>query len=400
MILNAILGFLALLSGALLLWQWLVARRFPLHRRLAEHSSPPAVSLLKPLKGCEPATETCLRSWFEQEYTGPRQILFGVASGEDPVCGIVHKLQHEFPQIDAQLVVCGPLRGANAKVAKLAELERLAKHELLIISDADVRVPPDFLVNIVGPFREPVPLPHPMGEGSGVRACGLVNCFYCLANPTTLAMHWEAVAINADFWSQVLQSQSLKPLDFALGAVMAVRRQQLEEIGGFAALADCLADDYLLGNRIARRGYRIALSTVVVECWSAPMGWGDVWKHQLRWARTIRVCQPVPYFFSILGNATLWPLAWLAAKPSTISLVTAIICLALRTAAALDLQARLLRSTCTEHGPPVTISRWWLVPLKDLLQALIWLLAFVGSRIEWRGERMRLRRDGTLARIN
>src|ERR1035437_635368 len=115
-------------------------------------------------------------------------------------------------------------------------------------------------------------------------------------------MQWEAIAINADFWSQVLQSRSLKPLDFALGAVMATRRRQLEEIGGFAPLVDCLADDYQLGNRIARRGHPIALSPVVVECWSAPMGWAAVWKHQLRWARTIRVCQPAPYFFSLLSN--------------------------------------------------------------------------------------------------
>src|ERR1035441_8628013 len=133
-----------------------------------------------------------------------------------------------------------------------------------------------------------------MGERSGVRAYGLVCCFYRLANPTTLAMQWEAIGMNADFWSQVLQSRSLKPLDFALGAVMAIRRQHLEEIGGFAPLVDCLADDYQLGNRIARRGHPIILSSLVVECWSAPMGWAAVWKHQLRWARTIRVCQPVP----------------------------------------------------------------------------------------------------------
>src|SRR6185369_5879846 len=118
-------------------------------------------------------------------------------------------------------------------------------------------------------------------------------------------------AINADFWSQVLQSRSLKPIDFALGAVMALRRQALNKIGGFAALSDCLADDYQLGHRIARCGYDIGLCPVVVECWSEPMGWKAVWKHQTRWARTIRVCQPVPYFFSMLSNPTLWPLLWL-----------------------------------------------------------------------------------------
>ena len=379
MIANLILGSLALLSLALTLWQWLVARRFPLHQRgtassLAPH---PALSLLKPLKGCDPATEDCLRSWFTQQYPGPTQILFGVVDAEDPVCGIVRTLLQEFPQADAQLVVCGPPRGTNAKVCQLVELERLARHDLLIISDADVRVPPDLLANLVAPLQQP--------------EVGLVNCFYRLANPTTLAMHWEAVAVNADFWSQVLQSASLKPIDFALGAVMATGRKQLAETGGFSALVDYLADDYQLGHRLARRGYRLALSPVVVECWSAPMGWSAVWKHQLRWARTIRVCQPVPYFFSILSHATLWPLLWLLAKPGALVAAVALLCCLTRVLTALNLEQRLTRT-------PPPCARGWLVPVKDLLQTAIWLLAFLGNRIEWRGQRLRLRPDGTLLR--
>lgn len=204
-------------------------------------------------------------------------------------------------------------------------------------------------------------------------------------------MQWEAVAINADFWSQVLQSRSLKPIDFALGAVMAARRQHLREIGGFAGLVDCLADDYQLGNRIARCGYSIAISPVVVECRSAPMGWVAVWKHQLRWARTIRVCQPVPYFFSILSNATIWPLLWLIVRPAPQVVTCALVCFLVRILTALNLQHRLT-------GNPPPYARGWLVPIKDLLQAAIWLLAFMGNRIEWRGQRMRLRRDGTLVR--
>jgi ceramide glucosyltransferase len=208
-------------------------------------------------------------------------------------------------------------------------------------------------------------------------------------------MKWEAVAINADFWSQVLQAQSLKPIDFALGAVMATRKKQLAEIGGFAALTDCLADDYQLGNRIARKGYRIAISTVPVECWSEPMGWAAVWKHQLRWARTIRVCQPLPYFFSILSNPTLWPVLWLAVKPSPISLGFFLLCLLLRMIAAWHLQRRLSISRIAHHASRNTFLPW-LPPVKDLLQTAIWLLAFLGNQIEWRGQRMRLRRDGTL----
>jgi ceramide glucosyltransferase len=457
-ILNLIFGFLALLSLALTLWQWLVARRFPLHQRVPAPSSPPEprssrgeealtsssqpstlnpqppLTLLKPLKGCDAATEDCLRSWLAQEYAGPTQFLFGVAAADDPVCGIVRRLLREFPDTDAELVVGSPLSGANAKVAKLAELEGLAKHELLVISDADVRVPPDFLANIVAPLGS-APLSPSEGERGNRRqfsgeprfmgrACGLVCSFYRLANPTTLAMQWEAIAVNADFWSQVLQARSLKPLDFALGAVMATRRGHLQEIGGFAGLVDCLADDYQLGNRIARRGHAIALSPVVAECWSAPMGWAEVWKHQLRWARTIRVCQPAPYFFSILSNATLWPLVWFIVQPAAAIAVCAVVCLLVRILTALDLQGRLSQDSNlggraspraqTSPGkwargdarPPALLipaqpcGRYaWLIPVKDLLQAAIWLLAFLGNKIEWRGQRMRLRPDGTLEQL-
>jgi ceramide glucosyltransferase len=239
----------------------------------------------------------------------------------------------------------------------------------------------------------------------------LVNCFYRLANPATLAMRCEAVAVNADFWSQVLQSRDLKPLDFALGAVMAVRREALEQIGGFAVFADHLADDYQLGNRVARAGWRIELCPVVVECWDPPKSWRAVWAHQLRWARTIRVCQPLPYFFSILSNATLWPLGWALYSIPQISveshrlaenltasvtqfppgLVLGSALLALRVLIAHGLQRRLTQSN--DHT-----AFFWLVPVKDLVQAVVWLLAFAGNRIEWRGERYRLQRDGRLVK--
>jgi len=374
-LLNAILAGLAWLSLGLLCWQWVVARRFPLHQRPANALENSGVTLLTPLKGCESTTETCLRSWFQQIFSGPLQILFAVATAADPVCDVVRKLMREFPAHDAQLIICGPLLGANAKISKLAQLESQIKHEIVVISDADVRAPSDLIANLAASLSP--------------SEVGLANCFYRMANPTTAAMRWEAVAINADFWSQVLQAQSLRPIDFALGAVMATRRKQLTEIGGFAGLMDCLADDYQLGHRIARRGYRIVLSPLVVECWSEPMGWAAVWKHQLRWARTIRVCQRLPYFFSILSNPTLWPLFWLMANRTSPVFAFAIVCGLVRIITARDLQHRL-----TKSRPP--FSSLLLPLIKDLLQAALWLVAFTGNHIEWRGERMRLRRDGTL----
>jgi ceramide glucosyltransferase len=367
------------LSSLLLLWQWLAARRFPLHEKTPASGFAPAISILKPLKGCDETTAVSLQSWFHQSYAGPVEILFGVADAGDPVCEIVRRLMAENSGRPARLVVCENPAGANAKVAKLAQLQALAAHDLILISDADVRVSPDFLNSFVAPLRD--------------EKNALVNCFYRLANPATTAMKWEAVAVNADFWSQVLQSRTLQPFDFALGAAILVRRHALEGIGGFAALVNCLADDFQLGRRIARNGHRIALCPVVVECWDTPQNWTQVWKHQLRWARTVRVCRPASYFFSILSNATLWPGLWLAAAASAGNFL----CAALTVGCLLLLRIMLARNLQRRFTPErKSVSPFWLTPLKDLLQAALWLAAFLGDTIEWRGRKMKVNRDGTL----
>jgi cellulose synthase/poly-beta-1,6-N-acetylglucosamine synthase-like glycosyltransferase len=464
-VLNLILAALAFLSLALTLWQFVVAMRFPLHQRVADPGHAPPVTLLKPLKGVDAETWHCLESWLNQDYAGPVQILFGVGSADDPACEMARQLIAARPERNARLVICSESHGMNAKVSTLIQLFRHAAQEptpgpsqppsrrsgalarreggegnrlrkradplpslarvgggfprsskptadqrafnhdrVVIISDADVHVPPDFLANVVAPLRDD----H----------AGLVSCFYRLANPATLAMQSEAIAINADFWSQVLQAQSLKPLDFALGAVMATTRGRLEYIGGFEALADYLADDYQLGNLIARRGGRIVLSPVVVECRESPKNWRAVWEHQLRWARTIRGCRPLRYFFSILSNATLWPLLWLIASfPSssetsyatTVSGVNAVVAVkmdllpkALLFALA-NWLARILAAMYQASKLTRSRSHWaffWLVPIKDLLAAVVWALSFLGNSVEWRGRRYRVRRGGKLERVS
>lgn len=392
-LIGAVFAGLALLSLGLVCWQWWAGLRFPLHRRRTGPVKRAGVTLFKPLKGCDETTERCLRSWFKQDYPGPVQVLLGVADPADAVCDIVRRLLVLHPEADAQLVFCGAADGANAKVAQLSRLHPLARHELLVVSDADVRVPPDFLANVVPLLEDP--------------EVGLVSCFYRQANPATLAMQWEALAVNADFWSQVLQARSLKALDFALGAVMALRRGPLEEIGGFNALRDCLADDFQLGRRLARRGYRLDLATVVAECWSGPQTWREVWKHQVRWARTIRVSRPVPYFFSLLSNGTLWPLVWAAVQPSLPVLALAACCWTWRIVTALHLQSLMNVSGDPQGSAPARGRggpRPWdrlvpgllLVPVKDLLGAAVWLAAFLGNHIEWGGRSLVIRADGTL----
>jgi ceramide glucosyltransferase len=373
----SILALLALLSLLLAFWQWLAAWRFPVHQRLKDTSFTPAVTLLKPLKGCDAKTLECLKSWINQEYAGAIQILFGVASAEDPACDAVRQLIRERPERNTQLIICHEVLGENAKISTLIQLLRAAQNEVIIISDADVLVPPDFVLNAVGPLSDP--------------QVGLVNSFYRLANPTNLAMQCEAIAINADFWSQVLQGRSLQPLDFALGAAMATRRAQLTDIGGFEALANYLADDFQLGNRIARTGKSIALCPVVVDCLAEPMSVREVWSHQLRWARTIRVSKPGPYAMSIISNPTLWPLLWFFASPAHQVRSFLIGCLILRMIMAQTLQKRLA---------PKNPGRYcWLAPIKDLCQFALWALSFSGKSILWRGQRFTLHGGGKLQKI-
>ncbi|HXR07565.1 MAG TPA: bacteriohopanetetrol glucosamine biosynthesis glycosyltransferase HpnI [Candidatus Acidoferrum sp.] len=376
-----LLGCLSFLSFGLTFWRWVAAARFPLHHRAAASPALPGCSVLKPLKGCDAETRSCLRSWLAQDYPGPVQILFGVASAEDPVCALVRELLAEFPRADAQLVVCAAALGVNGKISTLRQLEPLIRHAVIVISDADVRVPADFLANVTPAF-----------EDEGV---GLVNCLYRLNHPGGLAMRWEAIAINADFWSAVAQAQSLKKVDFALGAVMALRGAQLREIGGFAALADYLADDFHLGRQIARLGRRIVFSPVVVDCHEPRRNWAQAWAHQVRWARTIRVCQPLLFFFSSLDNATFWPLLWLAASAPALAGPVLPACLfffLFRMVTAFEQERRLT-------GSAWHLRYFWMTPVKDLLSMAVWVAAFSGNQIHWRGQRYRVLPGGRLRSV-
>lgn len=374
MLLTHVLAVLTAVSFVLTFWRWRAGRNFPLHQRRPVPPSLPGITLLKPLKGCDDATADCLRGWLRQQYPGPVQVLFGVADPQDPVCAIVREILAAFPLADASLLICGDSLGANPKVSTLRQLEAHIRHEIVMISDADVKVAPDFAANVAALLLAP--------------EVGLVNCFYCNANPSTAAMQWEAVAMNADFWTQVLQARSLRPVDFALGAVMTLPRERLAAMGGFAVLSDFLADDYQLGRQIARQGKKIEFATAVAECWDPPQGWRQVWAHQCRWAQTIRACQPAPFFFSILNNASVWPVLLAIAARTPMSLVAAAVCLAFRLGTALQQQAMMTQG----RGD---FQFWW-PTLKDLLDAVIWAAALCGNQIVWRGERYRILKGGRL----
>jgi len=185
----------------------------------------------------------------------------------------------------------------------------------------------------------------------------------------------------------VLQRNTIKRMDFALGATMATTKTRLAEIGGFEGLVDYLADDYQLGNRIANTGARIEICSTPVECRSEPQDAEEVWSHQLRWARTVRVCQPLPYFSSILSNATLWPLLAVLGNGAR-GMELFVVALLVRVMTAQLNYERLIGQEGWKAG--------LLAPVKDLLQVPVWALAFFGNEISWRDQSFHVDRGGKL----
>lgn len=378
--LGTALAFFAFLAAALMLWQWIAALRFPLDSRepAAGADSAPSVSILKAVKGADHGTAEALATWLTQDHAGAVEILFGVESLEDPGVPVIRDLLARHPRANARLVEC-PLRlGPNRKVSNLAQMARLARGEFVVLGDADVAAAPDLVGQMLLAFRDP--------------GIGLVHCLYRYADAPDLATRWEAFAVNADFWSQVLQNQTLAPLDYALGAAIAVRRVDLDRIGGFEALGEYLADDNRLGRLIVGLGKRTRLCPIVVDCRVAPSDWGAVWRHQLRWAVTIRVCQGLPYFFSVLANGTFWALLWmgLSRTPGALWAGGALVVFRI-------VQGLLLESRFTRRRPDWSSA--WLVPTKDLIQVVLWFSAFLQRDVVWRGARFRVLRDGRLISV-
>lgn len=375
----SVIGGLAVLASVLLLWQWTVARRFPLHQASAPAVPAPSVSLLKPVHGADPSLERCLESWLRQAHPAAFEVLVGVHRPDDPAVAVVQSVLARHPGVDARLVVCPDRPGLNHKACTLARLEELARHDVVVVSDADVLARPGLLASVVGPLA--------------LQGVGLANCLYRNPEPVGGARAWEALSLNVDFWSQVLQSRSLAPQDFALGAVIALRRSDLLAIGGFRGLVDQLADDFHLGRRVYQRGLRIELATMVADCIEAPATAREVWGHQVRWARTIRACRPVPFFLSILSNGSLW-----AAGALAMALVVGWSpwpwagLLVVRASVAASLHRRM----CPELPIGAGILRVW---PKDIASALVWAAAFLGNTVEWRGRRFRVRPGGTLREL-
>ncbi len=360
------------------------ARNFFAHPQRAnghdkEDAAFPGVTILKPLKGLDIDLYENLASFCRQDY--PKfQLVFGVADADDPAVLVVRQLQTDCPSVAIDLVIDGRVCGSNYKISNLHNMYRAARHEVIVIADSDIRVGPDYLRRLVPSLEEP----H----------VGLVTCLYRAANTGGLPTLVESLFINTDFAPMVLVARVVEKPSYAFGATMALRRSVLDAIGGFLPLANYLADDYHLGNRIAERGYRLALSDLVVETVLAVGGWRRLLDHQLRWARTYRNCRPGGYFGSIFTHGTLWAtLNLLYNDFSPIACAAAALLCAARIATSGAIANRYL------HAP----LRWYealLVPLKDLFISAVWVLCFLGDTVHWSGHEFRVLNDGQMVRVS
>lgn len=350
-------------------------RFFRQPRRPAPSPPLPGITVLKPLKGLDAATRKCLASFCQQDYL-PYQVLFGVKDPGDPLLPLLQELKQTFPQCQAEIIICPETLGLNPKVSILRQLEPQARYGLLVIADTDVMVGPDFLSQVAAALQEP-----------GV---GIVSCPYRAGSAETLGAGLEALTISADFIPSVATAFYVEGIRFALGATMGLSRQALADIGGLAALADFLADDYQLGWQVAQAGYQVRLLPYVVETWTPRMSLKEYLVHQLRWTRTYRVCRPQGYLAYGITHALVYSVLLVLAAggaPWSWGLMGATI--ALRGVLAVFSERLALKGS-------LPWPFFLLLPLKDLLAGAIWLLSFLGSRISWQNARFRVTREGKL----
>ena len=356
----------------------------------------PDVSILKPMKGLDPRMHLGLVSHCRQQYAGNFEILFGVSTLDDPAAAEIERLRAEFPDCPIRLIECPERLGTSGKVSNLIQMLRVARYGHILINDSDIRVSPNYLTRVMSCFGA-IP-PKQSLDGAPAPEVGMVTTPYLgrtaeEGDGLTLWARLEALGISTDFIPGVLAARKLEGgIRFGLGSTLAVSREALAKAGGLEPLVDYLADDYELGVRIARAGYRIELSSETVETTVPAYDFRGFRDHQLRWARSTRdsrrwgyvglgitYCIPWAVLNCIASGFALWSFTLL-------SLV-----LLARVSVALTVGVGILRDG-------QVLRDIWLLPLRDCFGLLFWAWSFASHSVMWRGEEFELE-NGRIARV-
>jgi ceramide glucosyltransferase len=328
----------------------------------------PSVTILKPLHGDEPLLEQALGSLCAQDYPD-YQIVFGVQNPGDPALAVLDRLIQAYPNRHIDVIVDPTPHGSNGKVANLINMFPFARHDILVIADSDVHCKPDYIDRLVETLDQP--------------GTGLATVLYGgIAASNRLAGRLGAAWINQNFLPGALMARWLGRQD-SLGATMALRRETLSAIGGLPMLVNHLADDHVLGKLVQRQGLRVRLADTMVTTTVPEHKLADLYRHEIRWARTILALVPVAFALSSIQ----FPLFW--------ALLTVLLSGGAGWAFGLFVGAWAIKALCvsaidhrigSEAGLRVTPTSPWLLPLRDLFSMTTMLTSYTGDDVEWRGE--------------
>jgi ceramide glucosyltransferase len=329
------------------------------------------VTVLKPLHGEEPDLLPRLAALCRQNYTAPIQIIFGTQDRSDPAIDVVKQLQANFPNVDIELHVDQRAHGSNRKISNLANMAAHMRHPYIVMADSDIEVGPDYLSEVVSELQRP-----------GV---GAVTCFYHGVPAGGASAHLAALAVHTHFLPNVILATSLGLARPCFGATIALRRETLDRIGGLASFADCLADDYAIGEAVRAESAEVVFAPFSVGHVCAQRGLRDLLADEVRQARTIKTIDPVGHLGSVISHPLpLALIAWLLGS-ETAPLV-AVLAVAIRVALCL----------CVEHRFGLLPQSYWLLPVRDLISFAVFVSSFFGAAVSWRGHRYHALSDGTL----
>jgi ceramide glucosyltransferase len=350
------------------------------------------ISILKPLAGLDLGLESNLRTFFEQDYPA-FEILFAVRDAGDPAVQVVDNLQRVYPAIPSRLLITGESPYPNAKVYSLEKMLAAAANDLVVMSDSDIRVTPEFLHTVSAELQDTelqnTDLQDTDLENTDLEniKIGLATCPYRAVPGASLWSRLEATGMNTDFWGSALVARMLEGMRFAVGPTIVARRRVLESIGGFTRFKDYLAEDFVMGKFAFDAGHGVILSSYVVEHHIGSTTLSQNIAHRLRWTRSTRRSRPAGYLGQLFTMPL--PLALLVWMVSPAWWPIVLLAMVVRAAAAYTVSARVLRKRIN----------WLLLPVEDLIGFFFWVGGFFGNTISWRGRRYRLHSDGRFAPI-
>jgi ceramide glucosyltransferase len=369
-------GAIALIGVLYALLAAVLASRFMRAGRGSPLAHAVPVTILKPLRGDEPGLSENLETFFVQDYRGPVQIVFGASDKADPALDIVRALQAKYPGRDTSVVADPARHGSNGKVSNLVNMLPAARYRTLVLSDSDIAVGPDWLAQVVAALSRP-----------GV---GVVTCFYTGAPARPAGRLWPSLAAmgtSYDFLPNALVGTSLGLAAPCFGSTIALERDTLDKVGGFASFANLLADDYEIGRAVRKLGYGLAIPALGVSHATRQASLGAILRQELRWTRTIRMINPGGHLGSIVTHAFAFALIsaiLLDFAPLSLGLV------GLTLAARLFLKYRIDAIFGVRSGSP------WLLPVRDLLSFAVFMMSLFGETVHWQGSRFQMGPAGAM----